>query len=361
MSHDESRKPVGIKEIASVLGISIGTVDRALHNRSGVSAKTREKVLKTAERFHYKPNLAARNLKLNRYLKIGVFLPQEISSFFDALRAGIQTAQTDDGAPIDLSFFSYPRLGEGDVGAMEKAHWQRFDGMIVAPGNSATWKRITDLAKQQDKPIVFVGTDAPRLHRIASVAVDAGVSGSVAAELLGHFIQRPGTVAALIGDLRVQDHAEKLRCFAASLATLSPHLALLPAVESHDSQKDAYRASLKLIEKHPELGGIYISTANSLPVILALREKRRLGKVRIIATDLFPEIVPLIESGHIAATLYQQPLTQGKMAFEILCSYLVRGSLPQSINRLAPHIVLRSNVSMFLETVSFTEHASPLI
>jgi LacI family transcriptional regulator len=354
MSQDESRKPAGIKEIASVLGISIGTVDRALHNRSGVSAKTREKVLKTAERFQYKPNLAARNLKLNRYLKIGVFLPQEISSFFDALRAGIQAAQTEAGAPIDLSFFSYPRLGEGDVEAMERAHWQRFDGMIVAPGSSATWKRIADLAKEQEKPIVFVATDAPRLHRLASVAVDAGVSGSVAAELLGHFIHKPATVAALIGDLRIQDHTEKLRGFAASLATLSPHLALLPAVESHDSQKDAYRTSLKLIEKHPELGGIYISTANSLPVVQALREKRRLGKVHVIATDLFPEIVSLIENGHIAATLYQRPLTQGKMAFDILCAYLVRGSIPQSIHRLAPHIVLRSNISMFPETVSLT-------
>ena len=90
--------------------------------------------------------------------------------------------------------------------------------------------------------------------------------------------QKPGTVAVLIGDLRIQDHAEKLRCFAASLATLSPHLALLPAVESHDSQKDAYRTSLKLIEKHLELGGIYISTANSLPVIQALREKRGLSR-----------------------------------------------------------------------------------
>lgn len=113
----------------------------------------------------------------------------------------------------------------------------------------------------------------------------------------------------MIGDLRVQGHAEKLRGFAASLATFSPHLALLPAVESHDSQKDAYRASLKLIEKNPELRGIYISTANSLPVIQTLGEKRRLGKVHIIATDLFPDIVPLIESGHIAAILYQQPLT----------------------------------------------------
>jgi hypothetical protein len=71
MSPDESRKPAGIKEVASVPGISIGTVDRALHNRFGVSAKTREKVLKTAERFQYRPNLAARNLKLNRYSKIG--------------------------------------------------------------------------------------------------------------------------------------------------------------------------------------------------------------------------------------------------------------------------------------------------
>ena len=355
MSHDESRKPAGIKEIASALGISIGTVDRALHNRSGVSARTREKVLKTAERFQYKPNLAARNLKLNRYLKIGVFLPREISSFFDALRAGIQAAQVDAGAPIDLSFFSYPRLGEGDVRAMEKAHWQRFDGMIVAPGNSTTWKRISDLAKQHDKPIVFVATDSPRLHRIASVAVDAGVSGSIAAELLGHFIQKPGSVAALIGDLRIEDHAEKLRCFAASLATLSPHLTLLPVIESHDSQKDAYRASLRLIEKHTELKGIYIGTANSLPVIRALREKHRLGKVDIITTDLFPEIVPLIENGDIAATLYQQPLSQGKMAFEILCSYLVRGTLPQSIHRLAPHIVLRSNISMFQQTITSTE------
>ena len=76
--------------------------------------------------------------------------------------------------------------------------------------------------------------------------------------------------------------------------------------------------------------------------------KARPQQVRIIATDHFPEIVLLIGSGHIAAALYQQPLTQGKMAFEILCSYLVRGSLPQSINRLAPNIVLRSNVSMFL-------------
>jgi len=361
MSYDEAIKPAGIKEIASTLGISIGTVDRALHNRSGVSAKTRERVLKTAEKLRYTPNIAARNLKLNRHLKIGVFLPQEISSFFDALRTGIRTAQAETEGAVDLSFISYPRLGEGDVEAMEKADWKKFDGIIVAPGNPETLTRISDVAKQEQRPIVFVATDAPRLHRIASISVDATVSGSVAAELLGRFIQRPCTVATVIGDMRVQDHADKLRGFAASLATLSSHLSLLPAIESHESPQQAYEAAVQLIAKHPNLGGLYISTANSLPVIRALREKRLLGKVQVIATDLFPELASLIENNQVAASLYQRPLTQGRVAFEMLSAYLAKGPIPQPINRLAPHIVLRSNLSLFLETISLAEQASPLV
>ena len=52
-------KTGGIKEIARALGISIGTVDRVLHNRPGVSLKTKARVLDMAEQIGYKPNLAA--------------------------------------------------------------------------------------------------------------------------------------------------------------------------------------------------------------------------------------------------------------------------------------------------------------
>jgi len=136
--------------------------------------------------------------------------------------------------------------------------------------------------------------------------------------------------------MRVQDHADKLRGFAASLATLSSHLSLLPAIESHESPQQAYEAAVQLIAKHPNLGGLYISTANSLPVIRALREKRLLGKVQVIATDLFPELASLIENNQVAASLYQRPLTQGRVAFEMLSAYLAKGPIPQPINRLAP-------------------------
>ena len=47
------------RDIAKALGISIGTVDRALHNRGRIDKSTQRKVLKTAETMGYRPNLAA--------------------------------------------------------------------------------------------------------------------------------------------------------------------------------------------------------------------------------------------------------------------------------------------------------------
>ena len=42
-------RPVGIKDIAKALGISIGTVDRAIHSRGGISPITKERVLKMSQ------------------------------------------------------------------------------------------------------------------------------------------------------------------------------------------------------------------------------------------------------------------------------------------------------------------------
>ncbi len=75
----ETNGTSGIKEIARTLGVSIGTVDRALHGRAGVSEKTKARVLQAAERLGYKPNLAAQALKLNRKLSIAAILPKHIS------------------------------------------------------------------------------------------------------------------------------------------------------------------------------------------------------------------------------------------------------------------------------------------
>jgi len=347
---DETSKSAGIKEIARALGISIGTVDRALHARPGVSPSTRDRVLKMSEKLNYRPNVAARNLKLNRRLRVGVFLPEQIALFFDRIRDGIRAGR-DTGAAIgvDVVFHTYPRLGEGELEAIQTADWQSFDGILMAPGNPGQLAPILRKIEAQRIPVIFVSTDAARLPRLASITSDETVSGGIAADLLGRVIAAPAPVATITGDLRIQGHAEKLRGFAASLATLSPHLSLLPAIESHESPADAYRATLQLLKRHPGLGGLYISTANSLPVLRAMHEAGSLGKVQIVTTDLFPELLPYIEDGKVLASLYQRPFAQGKTAFEMLARYLTAQVVPKQVTRLTPHIVLRSNLTMFID------------
>ena len=56
--------PIGIKEVAELAGVSIGTVDRVLHNRNGVSNKTASEVRKIIEETGYKKNTVASRLKL---------------------------------------------------------------------------------------------------------------------------------------------------------------------------------------------------------------------------------------------------------------------------------------------------------
>jgi LacI family transcriptional regulator len=358
MKKEESSNPAGIKEIARLLGISIGTVDRALHARPGISPKTRARVLKKAAELKYTPNTAARSLKLNRRLRIAVHLPRQITSFFDQLRDGIRAAARNAGSIVELEFRTYPYIGKGDVELLEADIGRQYDGVITTPGNPARFDPVIRRLVAQGTPVICVASDAPGSGRLASVTVDAGVSGSIAAELFARTLQRPGSVAAITGDLGTLDHAEKLQGFAATLASMVPHLSLLPAFETQDRPADATHAAIALLRLNPRPAGIYINTANSLPVLRALEKRNALDEIQVIATDLFPELVSFLESGKILATLYQRPFTQGKTALEALLRYLLDGIAPQTSTRLAPHIILRSNLPLFADRATPAHEAN---
>jgi DNA-binding LacI/PurR family transcriptional regulator len=65
--------------LAHQLGISIGTVSRALNNRYGVNSNTRARVLEQARRLNYVPNSAARRLKESTVLTVGLFFAPFLS------------------------------------------------------------------------------------------------------------------------------------------------------------------------------------------------------------------------------------------------------------------------------------------
>lgn len=349
-------RAVGIKDVAKALNISIGTVDRALHNRPGVSERTKALVQMKARDLGYQPNLAAQALKLNRRLSVAVVLPKHISHFFDPVREGIRTAAASAvGVNLSLEFFEYARLGEGDVEAFQRVQRKQYDGIIFLPGDVRRYEPLIRKAMQNGTATMCVGSDAPNTDRIGSVSVHAAVSGAIAAELLSHTLTVKSDVAIFSGEITTLDHSEKLRGFAAALAVIAPHLTLRPVLESHERPREAYRQTIELMNSKPQPAGLYISTANSMAVLQALEELGLLGKVKVVTTDLFRELVPLIETGKVLATLYQRPFTQGKLALEHLLAYLLRDRTPQSPLHLSPHIIFRMNLPLFMDQIGSSE------
>ena len=53
---------VRIKDIAAMAGVSIGTVDRVIHHREGVSEATRKRIQKLLDEQNYSPHMAGRSL-----------------------------------------------------------------------------------------------------------------------------------------------------------------------------------------------------------------------------------------------------------------------------------------------------------
>jgi LacI family transcriptional regulator len=260
---------------------------------------------------------------------------------------GRSAAQDALGMRVDVDFRTFERFGQEDLKLLHTDVEKGYDGFILSPGSARKMEPLMRRIAGNGGLTLFVSTDAPHSPRLAFVGSDAYVCGAIAAELLAMRLLKKGSVAVITGDLSIEDHAQKLRGFAATIAVMAPHLHLLSAVESHDDPRQAYKMTLELLAQRPFPAGIYICTANSLAVVRAIEEQGLLGRIQLVATDLFPELVPLIESGGVFATLHHRPFTPGKMAFETLARYLVHGSRPKVVTKLPPHIVLRSNLGLF--------------
>ena len=345
-----AKEPTTLHHIAKALGTSIGTVHRALHDNPGVSPKTKAKVLETAKALGYRPNLAARYLSSKRTLRVSINTLQGTTSFWDEVRAGI----TDEAAShalenVELEFRTYPLIGDGEQQAFQDAMRDQVNGIIVFPSSPQSLKPLIRRAQRGRIPVVCVATDAPSSERQGIVAIDTLVSGSLAADLMGRFLHgREGSIAITVFDRAITEHAEKYAAFDTTLRSLYPRFRVLKPIEDHGTHDDAFRKFGKLLEECKDLLGVYVTTEASIPVLEAARAAGVLDRLTIITTDLFPELVPEIRSGAVAATIYQRPRAQGQMAFRMLHKFMVEGAETPNELALAPHVVMRGNLDFFL-------------
>lgn len=348
-------KPVGMREIAQALRISIGTVDRALHDKPGINATTRERVLEMAKLLGYRPNLAARYLSSRKQITIGVCLPMELAYFYADVEQGIlSSAGAFQALGVRILQRPYPVLGSHEVEAIQDMLNEDIEGLVISPGYPNQVKPYIQKAASRGIPVVCVATDAPGTPRLASISVDPFINGSLAGELMGQFLPQGGRVLVFIGMHATFDHGQKAKGFRHSFRQFCPGGEVAQVIEAHDNEAEAFTKCRKFLLQE-KVQGIYVSTANSLPVMHALDTLGLAGEIKVIGTDLFPALVPLIESGKIAATIHQRPREQGRRAFGALMEYITTRTAPPSKIQISPAIVMRSNLHYFLQQGAFME------
>ena len=344
-------KTVGIHDIARLAKVSIGTVDRALHGRAGISEGTREKILRIARKVGYTPNPAARALSVRRStLHVGVCIPEEIHFFYDQMRAGIEDeARRGQSLGVEFIYRPVPKLGENEKRQVTALLREKLHALVIVPGNPRVVTPLIDRAEASGVRVLCVSTDAPLSRRSTVVCVNPELNGRLAAELMAKFIPPQAEVAIITGMLATEDHCKKTEGCQAGFAAYSAAGRVVAVLEAHESEEESYQKTCELLVREKQLCGIYVNTVNCLPVCRAVHEHGRSRQLRLITTDLFQQMVPFIENGTIGASVYQDPYRQGRDAIRIVLDHLLEKAVIAPANYLNPAIVLRSNLSLFRE------------
>ena len=148
-------RKVTLLDLAAALGVSTGTVHRALHDHPGVSPATRVRVLQLAKSMGYRPNLAARYLSRGEELRISVNTPKGTESYWDDVRAGIQKeVHALSMGSVQLEFRTYPAIREGEAEAFEEAVDSRVNGIIAFPSRPELMKSWMQRAMRAHIPVI---------------------------------------------------------------------------------------------------------------------------------------------------------------------------------------------------------------
>ncbi|MGF7075000.1 LacI family DNA-binding transcriptional regulator [Mucilaginibacter sp. 3215] len=160
-------KPTTIKEIAQILGISVSTVSRALHDHPSIGLTTRAKVKKLADELNYEPNQTAIFLQKGKTHTIGVILPELSEAFFSAAISAIEDTAYKKNYTVLLAQSHDDEQKEKQL--VEKMKNHRVDGLLVSVGkNTSSYQHFENLKKYNIPVVYFDRIPAiPNIHYVA--------------------------------------------------------------------------------------------------------------------------------------------------------------------------------------------------
>lgn len=307
-----------LADIAREAGVSTATVDRVLNGRNGVREGTRAHVLKIAGRLGYIEEAAAPAASPVVPVTLDIVLPGGSNTFIDNLAAQIADAVTQR-PDVRLRVHSIEGFDpDGLARKLDSFHGSTAGVGLIGLDHPLVREAIRSLA-ERGVPVMTLVSDISHVPRFGYVGIDNRAAGRLAGHLLGRFLRTDsGKVALFAGSLSYRGHEEREMGFRHKIAEDYPGLAIVELREIRDDTERAYREASALLERHPDLAGIYNIGAGNRGIVRALTEAGLARSVVFVGHELTEFTRRFLISGVMDAVIDQNPRVEAREAIDRL-------------------------------------------
>jgi len=355
----EINHKIRIKDIAVLAGVSEGTVDRVLHERGDVSAKSREAVSKVLAEMNYSPNLFARSLASKKQYRFVCLFPEyQTGNYWEDIDKGFEMAAFDflhHNVQIEKMYFN-----QYDSQSFETVSnailLKQPDAVFIAPIFREETLTFTKKLTQAKTPFSFIDSLIEEVDFVTYYGQNSFKSGYIAAKLLLNSMVQGSQIIIIRTQRKGSLSNQTLNRYKGFLQYiedyhLHDHFELID-VEFNNEDEDSNRMKLKnVITTHKKVNAAI--TFNSKVHSLAMHlESLNQTAVRLIGYDLTEQNIQSLKLGVINYLIGQRPDKQAYYSVRDMCRKLIFGQEIKKINYVPIDILLKENIEDYME---FTE------
>lgn len=348
---------IRIKDIAQRAGVSVGTVDRVLHERPNVSPKARMKVEKALEEMNYQPNMYASALAYNRSYTFSIIVPiHEQVAYWEEIEEGVKTAQESyRDFQIKTSFIYYERFDdESFLKASRECLESKPDGVVIVPSDLDITRQFTDKMHELSIPFVMLDSYMPDLKPLAFFGQDSFSSGYFAARMLMLIasnetdillvkLTKNGRVLSKQQDNREVGFRHYMHDHFPNVTIHDLELPIEQSRQVYDKMLEDFFSANPNIHHCITLG----SKAHIVGEFL-LRTNRR--DVQIMGYDMVGKNAECLRQGSVSFLIAQHAYQQGYSCIDALFRAIVLKKKVQPVNYMPIELLTRENVDFYRRT-----------
>lgn len=169
-----------VRDVAALAGVSISTVSRALSAPDMVNEVTRQRVIDAARELDYRPNPAARGLRVGRTSNLGLLIPDLENPFFASVTKGVQSRARAAGYAVFVADSDEDPAQEIELIANLAP---QVDGIILASPRAASEELLDAVA---GKAVVMLNREVGDIPSITIDNADGILQAVSHLRALGH-------------------------------------------------------------------------------------------------------------------------------------------------------------------------------